>query len=446
MKSTIISTYKRLTATVLTFCLIAGLFTACGTKSSNDSADSAEPTTGVTSDAPETSLSPEADTAASAAEKLYPDAPEIDMEYPYYQDMAIVERSLLSTGNKERLQNVLDKAASGEALTIGFIGGSITYGYKVSNEECFATLLCKRIKDVFGVEVNCINAGISGTPSVLGNLRVERDVLDYDPDLVFVEFAVNDGYEDEYKNSYESLINKILAYKTNPAVVLLFTITKEGHTCQPWMSEIGEFYKLPMVSVPDSIMAEVDKGTITYEDYSGDGVHPNKQGHKWITELLYYCLETVYNSDFETEHYEIPEDAFYKKYYKDMTLYTNQTLENVTLGSWQNAETMADFPDGWAYVPDSGNEAFSFTADCRAIIILYHEQPQSQEEKWGAIDVYIDGKKEQSIYSCSSSGWNNPTYNITYETVSSAEHTIEIKAKEGYEDKSFEILGIAYMK
>ena len=428
---------------LLMLCLCAVSLSACG----SGKTENKEKGTDKAADVSVTETAQPTESAAGTAERMYPDAPKIDTEYPYTQDMSIVERSLLSCGNKERLQNVLDKAASGEALTVAFIGGSITYGYKVAKNECFATLLCNRIKDVFGVEVNCINAGISGTPSVLGNLRVERDVLEYDPDLVFVEFAVNDGFDDEYKNSYESLINKILAYESDPAVVLLFTITRDGHTCQPWMSEIGEYYKLPMVSVPDSVWAEVQAGIISYDDYSSDETHPNKQGHKWITELLYYCLETVYNSDFETEHYVIPEDAYYKNYYKDMKLYTNESLAEVNVGaSWKAAETMPDFPDGWAYIPDSGNEAFTFTADCRAIIILYHEMPKTGEDSWGAVDVFVDDEKVQSIYACSSSGWNNPTYNITYESVTSAEHTISIKAKEGFEDKNFEILGIAYMK
>ena len=37
-------------------------------------------------------------------------------------------------------------------------------------------------------------------------------------------------------------------------------------------------------------------------------------------------------------------------------------------------------------------------------------------------------------------------YNIVYETVSSKEHEITITAKEGFEDKEFDILGIAYSK
>ena len=427
--------------------MLSAVLTACG-KNNNNASPTAAATkaaeTKPTSEEQQVSPTNEADNVIPAVNK-YPEVQKTSLYGGYTQDMSIIERSLLSTGNTERLQNVLYKATSGEPITIAFIGGSITEGYKVDKTSCFATLFSEWMAGNFETEVNCVNAGISGTPSVLGNLRAERDVLSSDPDLVVVEFAVNDGNEDAFKNSYESLINKLLAYKTEPAVLLLFTITRDGHTCQSWQSKIGEFYDLPMVSVPDSIWKEVKDGHISYDDYSSDETHPNRQGHKWIRELLSYCIETVYNMDFEKEHYEIPEDAYYKKYYKDMVLYDNTSLATESLGSWQASKTMNSFPNGWAYVPGGDNEPLSFKADCRAMIILFHEMPKNDEE-FGAAEVYMDGKKLQTINAVTKSGWNNPTYCVVFEAVDSEEHEFNIKAAEGFEDKKFEILGIAYTK
>lgn len=38
------------------------------------------------------------------------------------------ERGIENRGNQERLKRVIERAARGEKLTIGFIGGSITQG------------------------------------------------------------------------------------------------------------------------------------------------------------------------------------------------------------------------------------------------------------------------------------------------------------------------------
>lgn len=420
-------------------CLATASFTACSSENKEtnlpDAGNSQPSVTGEADDTVPT---------IAAAENKYPDAPVVDLNYTYNQDMSIIERSLLSTGHNERLKNVLNKAASGEDITVAYIGGSITYGYTVNSNECYAYLFTQWLTNNFGVQVNYVNAGISGTPSVLGNLRVERDVLAYNPDLVIVEFAVNDGYEDAFKNSYESLLTKILSYETEPAVMLLFCITNEGHTCQEWMSAVGEHYQLPMVSVVDSMNAEVEAGNIEFTDYSKDGSHPTPMGHKWITDYLVYCADTVYRMDFDDTHYSLPEKASYKNYYKDMILYTNKTLENVFLGSWTEGDNVSSFPDGWTYNPGTGNEPLKFTATCRGAIFLYRQMPASNTQ-FGAVEVYIDGQLAQSIYACDSGGWNNPTYCVIFEKVEAKEHTIEIKAKEGYEDLSFEILGIAYM-
>lgn len=58
---------------------------------------------------------------------------------------------------------------------------------------------------VRGDNVQYVNAGLSGTPSKLGILRLDRDVLAYEPDICFIEFAVNDGTETDYQNAYESI-------------------------------------------------------------------------------------------------------------------------------------------------------------------------------------------------------------------------------------------------
>ena len=447
---------KKFTAIALATLMFS--LSACGNSSDKNSESSSERNvssdssvnqdSGSQSSADKESESSSAEITPSGAVKKYPDAKKVTLNGNYTQNENILKNSLLGTGNKERMQNVLDKAASGEPITVAFIGGSITYGYKVTNAECFATLYCNWLTEQFGTKVNIVNAGISGTPSVLGNLRVERDVLKYDPDLVFIEFAVNDGYEDVYKNSYESLINKVLEYKTEPAVMLLFTITREGHSCQPWMSEIGKHYELPMVSVPDSIMAEVKAGNITYDDYSNDETHPNKQGHIWIRELLSYCTEQIYNSDFETKHYTIPEKPYYKRYYKDLQLYTYKTLNVDSYGTFRSSKKNLDFfPDGMSYdySATGENDPLVFTADCRILMIVYRQVPKSSD-KYGAINVYVDDELVQTIYAQDASGWNNAMFNVAYETVTSKEHTIKICAKEGYEEKQFDILGIAYSK
>ena len=65
--------------------------------------------------------------------------------------------------------------------------------------------------------VNYVNAGLSGTPSVLGVVRAERDLFgEKQPDIIFIEFAVNDGGDQQYKDCYESLVKKCLDKENAP--------------------------------------------------------------------------------------------------------------------------------------------------------------------------------------------------------------------------------------
>ncbi len=86
------------------------------------------------------------------------------------------------------LGRVFTKLKAGRPVTIAYFGGSITAapGYRVQVTKWF--------RDQFpNAEVREVNAAIGGTGSDLGVFRCGVDVAAHDPDLVFVEFNINDG-------------------------------------------------------------------------------------------------------------------------------------------------------------------------------------------------------------------------------------------------------------
>ncbi len=153
----------------------------------------------------------------------------IDINAPEYR--AILKRSLMQTGNNYRLKNVIDKAKRGEDVTIAFIGGSITQGAGAIpiTTKSYAYQTWEKFKETFGCgdNVKLIKAGVGGTPSELGMVRFERDVLREGtvvPDLVVVEFAVNDEGDETKGRCYECLVRKILSVSEKTAVLLLFAV------------------------------------------------------------------------------------------------------------------------------------------------------------------------------------------------------------------------------
>lgn len=89
---------------------------------------------------------------------------------------------------RQGLPNVLRKLKAGEEVHVAYLGGSITAapGWRVLSLDWLKSQYPQ-------AKLSEINAAISGTPSSFGALRLEREVLKQKPDLLFVEFAVNDG-------------------------------------------------------------------------------------------------------------------------------------------------------------------------------------------------------------------------------------------------------------
>ena len=97
--------------------------------------------------------------------------------------------------------------------------------------------------------VRFIKAGVGGTPSELGMIRFDRDVLreGEQPDLVVIEFAVNDEGDETKGDCYESLVRKVLKLPWRPAVVLLFSVFANDWNLQERLQPVGRQYDLPMV-------------------------------------------------------------------------------------------------------------------------------------------------------------------------------------------------------
>lgn len=393
--------------------------------SAAQTAESSQPVQQESSEAGEGSAAPtaEADDARTDYEKM-------------------VDRSLLSVGDMTRMSDVFQKAQNGEDITVAYIGGSITEGYNAGTTEFYAKTCTDLLQGYFpDITVTGVNAGISGTPSLLGNLRLERDVLSADPDIVFVEFAVNDGQEADYKNAYESLVRTLLTQEKDIAVVLLFTVLDSGYTCQEHMSKIGANYDLPMISVHDSVYEEIEAGRMTWQDYSNDQSHPNAYGHKCITDFVdnYYqkVLPVVAENVGEVSK-ELPDPVFSAKY-MNMHYMDSATMDGVELDGFEQYDTHGSFHNGWMYRGTDGG-SMKFTVECSVLEMVFKA---NNSDKYGTADIYVDGEKVKSVVSNMSDGWNNPVTAYLIDNDSSAEHTVEIRM-EGGVTQAFFVMAFGY--
>lgn len=207
-----------------------------------------------------------------------------------------IENSVINADATGRIKSFLKKANAGEMLTIAFLGGSITQGSLASTPQgCYAYRTYDWLQRNFLADFKYINAGIGATTSHLGVARVEEDVLSKQPDLVVVEFSVND--EDEslhFQETYEGLVRKILSAEWQPAVLLVHNVRyNDGGNAEAIHKPIGKHYGLPEISMREAIYPLISQDGLNPREITPDDLHPNDLGHALVSHVICSYFESV---------------------------------------------------------------------------------------------------------------------------------------------------------
>ncbi len=437
---------KKLLSLVICICMITG-FCGCGSKentgnggteSNSSTQQTNEPqtdqiTAGVTSD----------DAVTENAENE-----RIDQLLKEYQASSLeavsdtgedISLSLTNVGNNQRMRDCLAKMANKEDTTIVYLGGSITEGYLVNSKQNYPVKVTEYVRNLFQNDAIALeNSGLSGTSSTIGLLRFNQDVAVYEPDMVVIEFAVNDAQDSIDKMMYESLVKECLMLESHPAVVILLTVTEEGYSCEEQMTKIATDYDLPVINVKSALFPQIEAGTLTYADYALDAAHPSGDGHTMIADYFSYYIETVLSAEATDEEIDYTDAKSYGAAYMGLTFYNASNLTPKALGGFiEGNSNISHFPNGWIWNKTSGSMKFTMTG--RNLFLLYKENNGSN---MGTMEVYIDGKLEKTVYANSPDGWDNPEVVTLMNDISEGEHEVEFRMAEGSEEKIFHILGI----
>lgn len=377
----------------------------------------------------------------------------------------IIKRSLVSTGNNYRIKNAIEKARNGEPVTIAYIGGSITDGaMAMPYESCYAYRSYEYFKSTYGKgdgsNVKFVNAGLSGTPSTLGMIRYNRDVVleaGANPDIVFIEFAVNDYGDPTKGEGYESLIRNILKADNDPAVVLLFSVFASGYNEQEKYAPVGEYYHLPMVSIHDGILPLLDSGAMKQESFFFfDGLHPVNEGHKLYADSIDYMYDTIDKETKAINDITIPDTPKIGKAFEGIQIIDSKTASSdytILPGGFSGTDnevytsyhdiTRKSFPNNWMH-NTTADSSMNITINCKNFVLVY--KSSGNKDTAGKIDVYVDGIKKTTIDSYTEGGWNNPLNTVIFQENTTKKHSIEIKMADGSADKNFTIEAFGYTK
>ncbi len=385
----------------------------------------------------------------------------------------LLARSLLHMGNPARLQKAIDRARRGETVTIAFIGGSITQGAGAIpiHTECYAYKtfqgFCRLAGKGTEENVHYIKAGVGGTPSELGMLRYERDVLrggSVEPDIVVVEFAVNDEGDETKGECYDSLVRKILSAGNSPAVILLFAVFSDDWNLQERLDPVGMAYDLPMVSIKDAVTeqfyARPDAGRVfSKRQFFYDCFHPTSLGHSVMADCILNLfraadtmqrmadmlrldeIEPPLGGEFETVRM-IDRESAEKDIHIDCGSFFHRDEELQAVEMDCNLSPVKEFPYNWMHRADAGNETpFSMEITCSALLLIYKD---SGSGAVGRAEVLVDGEK---VFTADPhvNGWIHCNAAICFRGWKNRRYHVEVRMAPGDEEKEFTILGFGYV-
>ncbi|GGG88165.1 acyl-CoA thioesterase [Parapedobacter pyrenivorans] len=182
------------------------------------------------------------------------------------------------------LPNFFDKVKNriGSELCVAYIGGSITEARDGWRELTYHTLRTSFPHNTF----KHVDAAIGGTTSTLGVFRMDQDVLRHKPDLLFVEFAVNDSPlpPDVIYRSIEGIVRKTWSANPNTDICFVYTITEtivdkfretgRFPRAAEAMEQVAQHYGIPSIHIGVEVAKLREAGDLVFTGNPGE--HPGK--------------------------------------------------------------------------------------------------------------------------------------------------------------------------
>ena len=185
--------------------------------------------------------------------------------------------------------------ASSAKKTVLFLGTSLTAGFGLEPDSAFPQQLQRKI-DAAGLAYQTVNAGVSGETSA-GLLRRLDWVLQRPADVIVVETGANDGLRGQPVAGTQATIGQILdrIHKEQPkARVLLVQMEAPTNLGASYTSAFRAMFPALARSHGVTLLPFLLDGVAGRPALNqADGIHPNYEGERIVTENLWRGLEAV---------------------------------------------------------------------------------------------------------------------------------------------------------
>ena len=254
-------------------------------------------------------------------------------------------------------------------------------------------------------------------------------------------------------------MRKIWRQPNEPAVLLLFAVFSDDWNLRDRLAPIAWRHELPVADVRDAVSPQFPcrpgEGLVmTKRQFFYDIYHPSNHGHRVMADCLLYLIDRldrqapapaplrehppVYGDEFAAVRLldretpcpgaEVDPGAF--------TL-VDEDLQSVPLDA--AAVNTPQFPHNWK--KGTGDAPFRLTLECSRLLLVFKD---AADPAFGPARVWVDGELVR-LFDPREAGWTHCHAAILFSRRERARHTVEIRMDDGAQDKTFTILGFAYV-
>lgn len=346
------------------------------------------------------------------------------------------------------LSRIAELITTSKPVTVAFLGGSITVGGGSSDRNIlsYRAITTAWLREKFpSVEFTSVNAGVGGTASDYGAFRVQRDALSQCPDLMFVEFAVNDSAcEPEIiMPAMEGIVRQAMECRNDMDIVFIYTLKQDylpiyerGELPVPTAKheKVADHYGFATIDLAAATANILNHSRMQWDDFSKDTCHPTDRAHKIYADHITKALEQMIAKPGNKPEFPInplTDNAWSNTRMRVIPADSPQT------GSWQQIECVVD-PPSWKVFEqllcsDHVGREIHIPFTGQAVGVVWQIGPNS-----GDIDVAIDDQPyhterpfDKFCVNC-----ERPHYRMLFDNLDGGEHALHIRVSDTADKRS----------
>lgn len=331
---------------------------------------------------------------------------------------------------------VLARIMRQDTVKLAFLGASISIGYHASPNgygKCFPDFL-EEYFHTAGKQVEAVNMAVSGTNCLTGMMITQLLVKEQQPDIVFVEYSINEESHPIGLEKYESLLRMLLSLEKRPVVIPVSVFNRDGYSCEEYMLPFAKMYGNPMVGLKHSLYPLIQSGELPMNVYTEDEGHPHVDGHEFIARAIWLAIQRSIEDSAST--LPMPDPM------------TGARFEGLKLIDLEKAAPETEpccyhepmFPVCQKKKPGSGL-VMEFDEECSQLVVMY---VKSSSRDRASVNVMCDGKRLGGFSGYSLFGWDNPWTEAVMSEPEKIRRHIILQTDKGDENKQLYLIAAAY--